>query len=208
MLWYYGNVPPTYPTNINDFLTPLTPTIGNSRRHSLQYTIPHCNTKAHQKSFFIATAKDWNALPIGSPLLHIPQWLARFLAIGKPPKPVDDPNDLSTKVSPYCQDLQLWSWRSSSKYGVQSISMLKTKFKNKALFWFADQWSISRTFFFLQQREQINKDTRLKMLLDVSYYARTCHVFEYSVLHVLIGHVWIASVSRVIIKFTYLGVAL
>ena len=63
-------------------------------------------------------------------------------------------------------------------------------------------------FFFLQQREQINKDTRLKMLLDVSYYARTCHVFEYSVLHVLIGHVWIASVSRVVMKFTYLGVAL
>ena len=25
-----------------------------------------------------------------------PQWLARFLAIGKPPKPVDDWNDLST----------------------------------------------------------------------------------------------------------------
>ena len=59
-------------TNINNFLTPFTPSIGYSRRHSLQYTIPHCNTKSHQKSFFIATAKDWNALPIGSPLLHGP----------------------------------------------------------------------------------------------------------------------------------------
>ena len=43
-------------------------------------------------------------------------------------------------------------------------------------------------FFILQQREQINKDTRLKMLLDVSYYPRTCHVFEYSALHVLVGY--------------------
>ena len=83
-------------TNINNFLTPFTPSIGYSRLHSLQYTIPHCNTTSHQKSFFIATAKDWNAPPPSAvPYSMVPQWLARFLAIGKPPKPVDDWNDLS-----------------------------------------------------------------------------------------------------------------
>ena len=41
-----------------------------SRKHQLQYFIPHCNTKLHQKSFFVSTAKLWNALPISSPLLE------------------------------------------------------------------------------------------------------------------------------------------
>ena len=56
-------------TNIEDFLNPHTITAGYSRRHSLQYTIPHCNTKSHQQSFFVATAKDWNSLPPSSTLL-------------------------------------------------------------------------------------------------------------------------------------------
>ena len=34
--------------------------------------------------------------PSAVPYSMVPQWLARFLAIGKPPKPVDDWNDLST----------------------------------------------------------------------------------------------------------------
>ena len=31
-----------------------------SRKHQLQYFIPHCNTKLHQNSFFVSTAKLWN----------------------------------------------------------------------------------------------------------------------------------------------------
>ena len=63
-------------TNTRDFLTPFTPTLGYSRRHNMQYTIPHCRTKSHQKSFFIATAKTWNALPLTSTLLCAPPIVA------------------------------------------------------------------------------------------------------------------------------------
>ena len=100
---HYGEVA----TNINEFLTPFTPTIGYSMRHPLQYIIPHCNSKSHQKSFFIATAKDWNASPSSVPYPMVPHWLTRSHAIGKPPNPVDDRTFLSTNSLPYCQDLHL-----------------------------------------------------------------------------------------------------
>ena len=48
-------------TDIHHFLSPIK-TKDYLRRHGQQYHIPHCNTKAHMGSFFIATAKRWNGL--------------------------------------------------------------------------------------------------------------------------------------------------
>ena len=42
------------------------------RKHKLQYLIPHSNTQHHQRSFFIKTAKEWNALPEMSDYLKPP----------------------------------------------------------------------------------------------------------------------------------------
>ena len=56
-------------TKISDFLSPFVPTAGYSRRHSHQYTIPHCKSKHHQNSYFVSTGKVWNNLDPGSPLL-------------------------------------------------------------------------------------------------------------------------------------------
>ena len=58
--------------NITDYLSPHPTHVGQSRKHQLQYFIPHCNTRLHQNSFFIGTARLWNALPIGSNLLEGP----------------------------------------------------------------------------------------------------------------------------------------
>ena len=38
-------------------------------KHAWQYFIPHTNVLHCQRSFFISTAKDWNALSMHSPLL-------------------------------------------------------------------------------------------------------------------------------------------
>ena len=43
-----------------------------TRRHGHQYLIPHVKTQHHQRSFFMKTAKDWNALPPSSSLLAPP----------------------------------------------------------------------------------------------------------------------------------------
>ena len=58
--------------SIIDHLSHHPTNIGQSRKHQLQYFIPHCYTKLHQNSFFIRTAKLWNALSTGSPLLEGP----------------------------------------------------------------------------------------------------------------------------------------
>ena len=52
----------------------LSSTIGSARcQQQQQYTIPHCNTMSHQKkSFFVATAKELNALRENSRLLQGP----------------------------------------------------------------------------------------------------------------------------------------
>ena len=47
-------------------------TYHSSRKHCHQYFIPHVRTQHHQRSFFMKTAKDWNALPLSSPLLVAP----------------------------------------------------------------------------------------------------------------------------------------
>ena len=44
----------------------------SSRKHCQQYFLPHVRTQHHQRSFFMKTAKDWNALPLSSPLLVAP----------------------------------------------------------------------------------------------------------------------------------------
>ena len=59
--------------SITDHLSCHPTNIGQSRKHQLQYFIPHCNTKLNQNSFSVSTAKMWNALPIGSPLLEGPR---------------------------------------------------------------------------------------------------------------------------------------
>ena len=58
--------------NITDYLSPHPTHAGQSRKHQSQYFIPHCNAKLHQNSFFVSTAKLWNALPISSTLLEGP----------------------------------------------------------------------------------------------------------------------------------------
>ena len=46
---------------------------SSARKHAVQYFIPQSNTLHFQRSFFIRTAKDWNALPADSPLLVPPR---------------------------------------------------------------------------------------------------------------------------------------
>ena len=58
-------------TSITDYID-LHPHQNNTRRHSQQYLIPHCNTELFKKSFFISTAKLWNCLPCSSSLLSAP----------------------------------------------------------------------------------------------------------------------------------------
>ena len=45
---------------------------SSARRHATQYFIPQSNTIHYQRSFFIRTAKEWNALPADSPFLTPP----------------------------------------------------------------------------------------------------------------------------------------
>ena len=59
-------------TTITDYISPLSATSGFSRRHEMQYHIPHCNSLHHQNNFFIKTAKAWNQLPVSSNLLVAP----------------------------------------------------------------------------------------------------------------------------------------
>ena len=47
--------------SITDHLSCHPTNIGQSRKHQLQYFIPHCNTKLNQNSFFVSTAKLWIA---------------------------------------------------------------------------------------------------------------------------------------------------
>jgi hypothetical protein len=56
-------------TNICDYIPIQPPSTVQTRRHSQQYLTPHCRTKAHLNSFFISSAKLWNALPPSSSLL-------------------------------------------------------------------------------------------------------------------------------------------
>ena len=58
-------------TPITDYIDPH-PHQNNTRRHSQQYLIPHCNTELFKKSFFVSTAKLWNCLPCSSSLLSAP----------------------------------------------------------------------------------------------------------------------------------------
>ena len=111
----------------------------------------------------------------------VPQWVARFLAIGKPHKLVDDRNNLLTKgfailpvpsIMKLAINLEVWSTK--YKYAPNNIQEEGTILICRSMI------NFKNFFFILQQREQINKDTRLKMLLDVSYYPGTSHVFEYS----------------------------
>ena len=44
----------------------------SSRRHCMQYFIPATNTAHYQKTFFLRTARDWNALPADSLILSSP----------------------------------------------------------------------------------------------------------------------------------------
>ena len=59
-------------TTITDYISPLSATSGFSRRHEMQYHIPHCHSLHHQNNFFIKTAKAWNQLPVSSNLLVAP----------------------------------------------------------------------------------------------------------------------------------------
>ena len=56
---------------INNYIK--TANVSSVRRHDSQYFIPTSNTLHYQRSFFIRTAKDWNALPAGNPLLVPPR---------------------------------------------------------------------------------------------------------------------------------------
>ena len=56
-------------TDITEYISPQVSSSLQTRRHAQQYMVPHCRTKAHQHSFFISTAKLWNALPPSSSLL-------------------------------------------------------------------------------------------------------------------------------------------
>ncbi len=53
---------------VKDYLIPHSSHHG-TRTHHLQYLIPHCNTKRHQKSFFLRTGSEWNRLPSSSSYL-------------------------------------------------------------------------------------------------------------------------------------------
>lgn len=57
---------------VRTYLTP-NPPLRSSRRHDLQYQIPHSRTKWHTRSYFIRTAKDWNKLPADSVFLVRPE---------------------------------------------------------------------------------------------------------------------------------------
>ena len=58
-------------SSTEDFIQQI-PSKGQLRRHNQQYHIPHCNTKSHASSFFISTAKLWNALSPEHPFLCAP----------------------------------------------------------------------------------------------------------------------------------------
>ena len=58
-------------TDVSEHVTPRDRTY-ETRHHDSQYTLPHCNTKLYQRSFFIDTSRLWNQLPPTSPILSGP----------------------------------------------------------------------------------------------------------------------------------------
>ena len=56
---------------ISNYIQPTS--FSSARKHTLQYFIPHTNTLHYQRSFFLRTAKEWNALPADSQHLLPPR---------------------------------------------------------------------------------------------------------------------------------------
>ena len=63
-------------TEISNYIAPHQKTSLHSKRHTQQYLITHCRTKAHQNSFSISTAKLWNSIP-PVPFWLVPLWQVR-----------------------------------------------------------------------------------------------------------------------------------
>ena len=64
---------------LNNYIKPATHT--SARRHPHQYFLHQSNTDHHRRSFFIRTAKQWNALPPDSLLLNPPSVQLQLLTI-------------------------------------------------------------------------------------------------------------------------------
>ena len=60
--------------SIIDHLSQPPTNIGQSRKHQLQYFIPHCSAKLHKNSFFVSTANLRNALPLVASSLKDLMW--------------------------------------------------------------------------------------------------------------------------------------
>ena len=58
-------------TELHDYIKP-SKTKTSSRKHSVQYSNTHHNTKSHLSSFFVHTAKLWNNLDVDSRVLYPP----------------------------------------------------------------------------------------------------------------------------------------
>lgn len=105
--------------NITGYLSPHPTNAGQSRTHQLQYFIPHCNTRLHQNSFFMSTARLLNGLPKGSSLLQGPQRQAKAMVFNLPTLRcrTGTKTDRRDAILP---QLSNRSWRSTYKYQVLS----------------------------------------------------------------------------------------